>query len=151
MSRRGAIEAYARELAALYKQHGALDPEIVVEWARAHPESALHGRFEWNDDKAAQQHRLWQARQLITSVEVTYPDGKTRQIYVSPVEQRGAGGYASLVEVMSDKERRAQFLAQALKEYERLEAKYRDLEELAEVHAAVARARRGRKAARTAA
>ncbi len=127
----------ALELERLHKKHGALDPSAVVNWAQTHPTSALHGRFQWNNSKAAHEYRLWQARELITEVTVIYPDGKTRQVYVSPVESRGNGGYASLVEVLSDAERRAAFLAQALAEYERVGEKYQDLRELAGVRSAV--------------
>jgi hypothetical protein len=137
--RKETVKQYAIELAALYKEHGTLDPAVVVEWAKDHPESALHGRFTWDDSKAAHEYRLWQARQLIT-VEVTYESGKKRQVYVSPIIQRGNGGYSLLVEVLSDKERREQFLAQALADYNRVGEKYSELVELAEVRAAVERA-----------
>jgi hypothetical protein len=80
---------------------------------------------------------------LITEVEVSYPDGKVRQVYVSPVENRGADGYASLVDILGDKERRAAYLAQALAEYERAGDRYSDLEELAGVRVAVAEVRAG--------
>lgn len=132
------------ELAAIYKDRGGLDPGYVVQWAKRNPRSALHGRFQWDNTKAAHAYRLWQARALITEVEVEYPDGKKRQVYVSPVTSRGRSGYASLVDVMSDRERREEFLAQALAEYERVGVKYHDLEELAEVREAVGRVRRRR-------
>ncbi len=134
-------ERIAEELAALAKR-GRLVPKRVVAWARAHRRSILHSCFEWDDRKASEQYRIWQARELIVSVEVTYPDGKRRQVYVSPVQARPSGeGYHRLVDVMSDKERRAEFLAQALDELERVCAKYEDLCELAGVRAAVRLAR----------
>jgi len=133
----------AEELATIYKHHGQLNPEVVVTWASKHPASATHARFTWDNTVAGHQYRLWQARELITEVEVTYPDGKTRQVYVSPIQERGPyGGYAALVEVLSDSARRAQFLMQALAEYERVGAKYSDLRELASIRTAVARARK---------
>ena len=144
-------KGYADELAALYDQHGALDPKVIVSWARENPESDLYSRFTWDDSAAAEQYRLLQARNLITEVEVVYPDGKKRQVYVSPIESRGKGGYSSLVEVLSDKERKARFLEQALNEYRRLGEKYESLKELAGVRAAVERVTGGRRAAKTAA
>lgn len=144
-------KGYADELAALYNTHGALNPEVVVSWAGDNPESELYKRFNWDDSTAAHQYRLIQARNLITEVEVVYPDGKKRQVYVSPIESRGKGGYSSLVEVLSDKERKARFLEQALNEYRRLGEKYESLKELAGVRAAVERVTGGRRAAKTAA
>ena len=136
---------YADELAVLYAEHGSIDPEIVVEWAREHPESALHGRFIWDDTKAAHQYRLVQARNIITEVEIVHSDGKVRQVYVSPYDQRKKGGYVALVDVMSDQEKRQRFLVQALLEYQRLGEKYASLQELAEVRAVVARVHGGLK------
>lgn len=125
------------ELAALYARSGGLDPVAVHAWAKTHKTSALHARLDWDDSSAAYKFRLWQIREIITEVEVVYPDQKTRQIYVSPLHLRGRGGYVSLVDVLSDNERRASFLAQALAEYERVGEKYADLAELAGVRAAV--------------
>jgi hypothetical protein len=136
------------ELAALYHAHGALNPHLVVEWARSHKTSTLHARFEWDDGVAAEKYREWQARKIITEVEVVYPDRKVRQVYVSPVQRRRGddGGYRALVDVLSNDEERELFLQQALDEYERVGAKYTDLRELCGVRDAVAAARqRGRK------
>lgn len=135
----------ATELQALYQQNGGLKPEIVVRWARLHRRSALHRRFQWDNTKAAQEYRLWQARNLITEVRVVYPDRKMRQVYVSPVQNRKgdrATGYEALVDVLNNARKRARFLSQALAEYERINEKYVDLTELADVFAAIRRARR---------
>ena len=48
---------------------GKLRPVDVVDAAR--PATApLHPLFTWDNKKAAEEHRLWQARQLIREVEV---------------------------------------------------------------------------------
>jgi hypothetical protein len=129
--------AVAAELAGIYKRDKGLNPAAVVAWAERNPDSALHSRFLWDDTAAARAYRLWQAREIITEVEVIYPDGKVRQVYVSPVQARGDTGYATLVEVLNDKDRREMFLAQALAEFERVAAKYADLKELAGIRRAV--------------
>lgn len=131
--RRARIE---RELAALASR-GRLSPKRVVSWARSNRGSALHACFLWDDTRAAQQYRIWQARELIVSVEAVYEDGKRRQVYVSPISTRGPRGYHRLVDVMSDEDLRMQFLTQALDELERVCEKYADLCELAGVRAAV--------------
>ena len=130
-------EKIAAELAVLAKR-GRLVPKRVVQWARTHRASALHSCFEWDDKKASEQFRVWQARELIVSVEVVYPDGKKRQVYVSPVHARPTGeGYHRLVDVMGDADRRERFLTQALDELERICSRYEDLCELAGVRAEV--------------
>jgi hypothetical protein len=44
-------------------------PEAVVREAR-NPKHPLHECFDWNDEKAAHEHRLDQARALISSIQV---------------------------------------------------------------------------------
>lgn len=147
MKRSNRRERIAAELAAL-AHRGRLNPRRVVDWARTHGRSVIHGCFQWDNTKAAEQYRLWQARELIVSVEVVYPDGRTRQVYVSPVVSRkSSGGYRRLVDVLSKAGQREQFLQQALADLERVCQKYEDLTELAGVRAAVRLIRVGRKAA----
>lgn len=129
-----------RELRALGRG-GRLFPQRVVRWARENPESALHGCFEWDNGKAAEAYRIWQARKLIVSVQIEYPDEVKRQVWVSPLPSRGQG-YRRLVDVLSEEETRAQFLMQALDELERLYSRYADLHELAGVWQAVKLVRR---------
>jgi hypothetical protein len=57
------------ELTRIYDKHGALEPATVVKESK--PKTApLHGAFEWDDQVAAEQHRLSQARQVINVVTV---------------------------------------------------------------------------------
>lgn len=125
------------ELKALATKEG-LSPENVVAWAAKHKQSALHGCFEWDDSEAAAKYRLWQARMIIVDVTIVYPDGVSRQVYVSPVVTRGdKGGYQPLTTVMAQEDLREVFLRQALEELERVCTRYADLCELAGVRAAV--------------
>ena len=120
---------------------GILLPENVVEEARR-KSSPLHSRFEWDDDKAAHEYRIWQARQLI-SVTVSFLPSKTQspeRIWVSLKEDRkGAGGYRPLVAVLSDADLRQQLLSDALEDLEFFQEKYKKLTELAEVFSAASR------------
>ena len=64
-----AAEVAGAELERIQNQRGVIEPRVVVEESR--PESApLHPVFEWDDDKAAENYRTWQARSLIKSVRV---------------------------------------------------------------------------------
>lgn len=51
------------------KKGGKLTPKELVEAARD-VDSPLHNEFEWNDTKAAQKYREWQARYIISSIEL---------------------------------------------------------------------------------
>ncbi len=131
------------ELAALQKKHRLISPTSIVEFARD-KKTALHARFTWDDTAAAEQYRLWQARQVLR-VAVFVPEGSTTPIraFVSLRDDRGIedGGYRSVVDVLSDKELRAKMLAEALDELQGFEQRYRLLSELAPVFAAAAKLR----------
>lgn len=59
---------------------GKLRPADVVETSRPE-EAALHPCFTWDDAIAAEQHRLWEARELIREVTVIINDKKTAAYY----------------------------------------------------------------------
>lgn len=90
---------------------GILKPENVVEEAKA-SSSPLHGCFEWNDEKAANEHRKWQARDLIRSVSVVYEDEEGSRFDVPGfysvvrVNEEGKAdrGYQATAVLVNDKE-----------------------------------------------
>jgi hypothetical protein len=68
-------ETVVAECERLAKRDGAIVAKTLVNESR--PTSApLHPAFEWNDTKAAEQHRLSQARAIIRSVHVISENGK---------------------------------------------------------------------------
>lgn len=127
---------------------GVLWPKKVVEAAR--PESSpLHSRFEWDNSEAAERYRLIQARQLINiTVNVVGEGADEERMWVSlKPDREEAGGYRSMIAVLSDTDLRVQLLDDALKDMEAFANKYRHLQELAEVFAAMSRTKKRRKAA----
>src|SRR5689334_11733238 len=85
------------ELQEIAKENnGILLPKDVVERAKDQ-NSALHSWFKWDDEEAAEQWRLQQARQLIREVyvKIKLPDGKmvSEQVFVSLKNDRVDGGY----------------------------------------------------------
>ena len=64
-----------RELKKIQSNLSVVTPRVVVEEARD-PESPLHQYFEWDDTIAAQKHREWQARSLISSVFIVDADNE---------------------------------------------------------------------------
>ena len=114
------------------QNNGVLRPIDVIEYAKDE-NTALHNCFEWDDSKAAHEHRLWQARQVIR-VHVTVLPGSNDPVraYVSLKTDRYAsgGGYRTISAVLQDKNMRDQMLREALEEFSVYEDKYNRLSEL---------------------
>lgn len=122
------------------KSGGVLLPEVVVEEARP-TTSVLHGQFCWDDDEAARQYRIWQARMLIrTTVHYIDIKGDKRPVRVfvslTPDREEEGGGYRDIVEVLQDKDMRRQMIDDALGDLELFEKKYSHLKELSAVFVA---------------
>ena len=136
-------EAIAAELSKIAKANGGvLNPADVVEFAK-NPKTELHSHFDWSDTEAAEKWRLHQARNIIRVV-VTVPESTNTptRAWVSLAEDRKPdAGYRTIVDVMSDAERRASLLRQAFRDLDILRQKYGVLKELAGVFVAVRRAR----------
>ena len=122
---------------------GRITPHAVV--ADAEPEdSPLHPAFEWDDTKAAQQHRINQARELIQNVVVVFA-GKSDQEPVRAfvnVMQSGDSdrSYTSMAHAMSDADLRKQVVAMALAEVKAWKKRYADYRELEAIFSAIAKA-----------
>ena len=137
-------QAAGKEMAAIEKTEGRLEPELVLERARS-GNSALHGHFEWDDSVAAEQHRLGQAGELIRAIVVDISRSnveppKPTRAFVS-VEKPTGRSYVSTTTAMSDATMRRQVLERAWGELLAVRRKYADLRELAAVFAAIDRDR----------
>lgn len=136
---------------------GLLDPASVVEYAR-NEDTLLHSKFEWSDTKAAQEYRLWQARQVIRlelvvvrqqldgKYEFVAPDSEEQKgdkrvrAFISLVNDRRSEehrGYRSLTAVLNDEELRDQMLQEAKRDMVVFKKKYLTLNELSKVFAAM--------------
>ena len=126
-------------------QSGPLTAKSVVHAAR--PRSCpIHDLFEWDDSKAALQHRLSQARHLIRSVEVVVEtvQGEPKRIqgFVHIGEPRsGEGQYHATVRAMRSPKMREEILARALREADLWRNRYHELTELAAVFTAIKKVR----------
>lgn len=133
-----------RELARIEKAEGALTAEVVLDRARS-SNSSLHGHFEWDDSKAAEQHRLSQAGELIRSITVDISRSNVEasrpiRAFVS-VREDDQQHYVGTVRAMGDAELRQQVLARALAELEAFRKRYAELSELSAIFAAIDQAR----------
>jgi hypothetical protein len=129
------------ELLAIKGSDEFLIAEDVVEWARANPGSDLHKSLEWDDRVAAVEYRLHQVRRLI-AIHVTYSDGSRKFVSLSIDRTRDRGGYRDIDDVLQDQTLHAVMLADALRELERVQARYNELQALQPVWQAAAQVRR---------
>lgn len=136
-------QAAGAELERIRVRHnGRLEPEWVVHNAKA-PKNPLHDLFEWDDNVAAQNYRVDQARGIIRSIEVVVEateKQKPVRAFVSVVQERDRS-YTSVTHAMSDPDLRKQVLKAALNELEAWRKRYAELVELAQVFAAIDEAR----------
>lgn len=101
------LEIRRKALADIAAKHrGILRPSDVVNAARD-PEHVLHGIFEWDDSKAAREHRLWQAREIIAAVQYVFE--VEEHVYTAPEWVRDPRlndqqGYVALDKLRTDKE-----------------------------------------------
>ena len=85
------VALVVEELTRLQKVNRILTPEVVVREAEDN-NSILHKLFEWDDNKAAYNWRLQQARTILNNIEVTIiTDGEPREIAVFEVTTRSEG------------------------------------------------------------
>jgi hypothetical protein len=130
-----------KELRRIQKKYGALTPPAIVKESR--PEKAvLHHRFTWDDSKAAHQHRLWEARQIVQVVSFLDPkmDTPVRSFQSVTMEARDEEGqihsthiYVDTREAFKNPALRAQILARAHREAADFAVRYKSLVELAEI------------------
>jgi len=112
------------------KAGGVLRPRDVVQYAKS-PKTALHALFTWDDDEAATQWRLEEARRIIRASVVVLPQvDREVRCYVALQNDRGQDSYRAVADVLSDDELRAQMLDEARAEWQGFYRRYRTLKEL---------------------
>lgn len=120
-----------QELKKLEIRDGLIDPKAVVREATP-KDSPLHEAFEWEDNLAAEQWRLYQARSLVNSVSVEILGKKQDAFHSVVVEISGerTRGYVSTERMIRDEDLKAQVKAVAVKEIKYWQDKYKEIEEL---------------------
>lgn len=132
------VEVVGKVLDDLTNSPGGLTDQTLLDASR--PEDApLHNEFEWNDGKAAERYRLIQAQNIIRNVYVVYTntenERKKDRAYV-PIPG-GQTAYVTLQSALTNEEWKRNLLASARRDAESFVAKYRRLEELADVNNAL--------------
>lgn len=109
------------------KASGPLTADRVLTEAM-NARSPLHRYFEWDDEKAAHQFRLEQARRLIRSIEVVLEDAKGKQVpmraYYSVKDAEGQRGYEPMQFVFATPELADQVIQEAVTQLEAWKTKY---------------------------
>jgi hypothetical protein len=122
------------EILRLSTQGGErITPAHYVEEAR-NPASPLHDTLEWDDDKAAEAHRLSQARAWIRSVNVAFEIGE-HTVYVpafvrDPDAHSLEQGYIETKTICNDTKRKHEVVRRLL---ERVEGEVYKVRQFAEV------------------
>lgn len=132
----GDAQIVGEELENIRKEEGELQPLMVVSRAKA-KRSPLHGYFEWDDNKAAKQHRAQQACQLICEVVVRMSDSKSKPVmvkaFVNYKDEAGYSSYTSISHAMNNEQIREQILQRAWGEMKSFRKKFSDMKELSDV------------------
>lgn len=132
---KSAASAIGRRLETIRKQHGdVLKPEHVVADAKAEA-SPLHAYFEWDNSKAAHEHRLAQARRIIGAVEVIVivedKETSVRQFHNVVIKQEDdtdpVRGYVPLERIEADTDLREQVVNEVIETAEYFLRKYRGI------------------------
>lgn len=121
-------------LQELEEEHGIVRPKDLLEKARP-KNSPLHPYFDWDDKKAAENYRIWQAQHLIASVRVEI-SGQEADAYWNAsvvVQDMKLQGYFSTQKVLNDDELYQQILANAVREISYWQRKYKEIEALKDV------------------
>lgn len=128
-------QAIGDALEKITEAHGGkLTPRVALDAAKA-PRHPLHKHFEWDDEKAANAHRLDQARSLIRSiciVSTTDNEPKNIPVFVS-ITQRDGISYRRLSDVALDADLSNALLKQAEKDLAAWEARYARLADVCSI------------------
>ena len=127
-------EILLQTLREIETKTGMVTPRALVDKARA-SDSPLHGLFEWDNARGAENYRLWQARQHISHVRVEFMGQETSGYWNATVEIEDVPvrGYFSTAQVASDEAIRSVVVKEAVQNLVHWQKKYKELRELSGV------------------
>ena len=126
------------EIKRLIEKHrGILTPKQLVAAARPN-DSPLHQYFTWDNTKAAERWRIYEAGRVLRVCVEWLPQDKSGPVRVTAhLTSDTTGGYRALTTILSDTEMRKQLLADAMADIKVFQQKYEKLHELAVVFRAI--------------
>ena len=134
----GLVKAPAQKVGELMEtladSDAGLTPQALVDASRD-VDALLHNDFEWDNDVAGERYRQIQAQTIIRNIRIVVQKGeddemRERGFVVTPGRK---SAYVTLNEATTKAEYREFLLKQARRDAEQFLAKYRRLEELADV------------------
>ncbi len=129
------------------KVDGNIHLQTLVDNAK--PENApLHGEFTWSNGEAADKWRLYEARQIVKSVEIVHESSPATRAYeaTTVIVEQDEGSqepavsmrvFRSVSDIMADPVARDELLTQAIRDAIAWRKRYAGLQELAKVFAAL--------------
>ena len=111
------------------EDEGRLTPRELLNEATPY-DSPLHNEFEWDNDKAATEYRIYQARNIINSLTVTISTEQKEPVRAFFNITQANASYTSTKVIMQDKGSREILLKQAYSEMQEFKKKYKALSEL---------------------
>ena len=133
-------DVVGKEVEKIEKKQGEVTAQSLVDAARPQG-SALHKLFEWNDTKAAEGYRKFQAAKILCSLAIVRedtPEPITVRAYMNVADDadnptRRTGAFINVQDAFNDAEKRDLILRCAVRELQELRKKYNTLTELAAV------------------
>lgn len=111
------ISKIKRVFDEILKKKGYVTPQDMVEVSK--PSNALlHPYFEWDNEVAGHEYRLWQAREMVRDLKCEFEGKQIHycQNVVVKISGKSQRAYVTTVETLSKKELREQVLAYALRQ-----------------------------------
>lgn len=117
-------------------EHGSVTKELLLEESRP-VESATHSLFEWDNDKAAEQYRLEQARHTISALRVVYVTPEKEEVsvraFVNVSELSDKARYRNVEVALSEEDSREAYLKRIRNELEAFIRRNKGIEELGSI------------------
>lgn len=136
---KGSAKKCYLELEKIRKRDGVLIPAAVVKKAKAKT-NPMHKEFTWDDNAAAEQHRLNQARLLMRTIEVIYEEApmvptRVYELITQPAtkDKPARKAYQTVTEILADPIARDELLSRAIRDALAYRKRYNGLSELAKV------------------
>lgn len=127
-----------RELTRIYNRDGSVKTEVLLE-DNTPEDTPIHDHFEWDNDKAAHEHRLDQARKIIRKGRIITDDGEEEMLHnirppkaVIEEQQSKSGEYKPATAIAKNPDEYQRALSQATRLLNAAQRNVSDLRRAAE-------------------
>ena len=110
-------------------------PQNIVDYAEKHPKSELHKCFTWDDTKAANEWRKFEARQVVRLL--VFEDENEEEPTKVRVLQKTADEYKPVTQIVRNEDEYKELLKRAKAELAAFKQRYKTLVELEAVLEAI--------------